>query len=187
MRVIATAAAGALCMLLIYAAIAIMIVVGAITLLCLTGCSVTTPPDFAGHSGHMLIGLVIGLGVAGYLYESARVQRLTFRKILVAVFVVLFMLLATGCDLLPTRTVVKTETVEVPKYQRAPLPKKLVQPCTYVEPDPACWRADQNGNGHREFCNEQLNEIKLGYRNALGECDADKTQLRSLGPVNDDG
>jgi hypothetical protein len=82
----------------------------------------------------------------------------------------------SGCWLLPqTRTVVKPQTVEVPKYIRAALPGNLVKACKYAEPDPACFR-----EGHREFCDEQLLDMRLGYRKALGDCDDDKTELRAL-------
>lgn len=84
----------------------------------------------------------------------------------------------SGCAWFAPRTVVKPETVEVTKYQREPLPPALLQACVYVEPDPACWRDD-----HREFCNEQLLQMRLGYRQALASCNDDKAALRAAGPA----
>jgi len=84
----------------------------------------------------------------------------------------------TGCTIFKPHTVVKPEVVEVPKYIREPLPAELVKTCVYVEPDPACWRKD-----HREFCDEQLLEVRLGYRMKAKCDDDDKAALRALGPV----
>jgi hypothetical protein len=85
-------------------------------------------------------------------------------------------MLLAGCAWWPqTRTVVKPQTVEVPKYIRAALPSDLVKACKYAEPDPACLR-----DGRREFCNEQLLDMRLSYRKALSDCDDDKTALRAL-------
>ncbi|MBN8885920.1 MAG: hypothetical protein J0I77_09390 [Rudaea sp.] len=84
----------------------------------------------------------------------------------------------SGCTWFTPRTVVKPETVEVTKYQREPLPPALLQAYIYVEPDPACWR-----DGHREFCNEQLLQMRLGYRQALSSCNDDKAALRAAGPA----
>ena len=89
-------------------------------------------------------------------------------------------IVASGCGLLPTRTVVKPQTVEVSKYIRAPIPEELTRSCTYAEPDPACWR-----DTHPEFCNEQLLQMRLAYRYVLRRCDDDKTALRALGPPPD--
>jgi len=84
--------------------------------------------------------------------------------------------LLAGCG--QEHVVVKPQSIEVPKYLRAPLPDKLVRACTYIEPDPVCWR-----DGHREYCNEQLLEMRLSYRKALANCNDDKTALRALEPV----
>lgn len=90
--------------------------------------------------------------------------------------VVATLLMLAGCGLLPqTRTVVKPQTVEVSKYIRAALPANLTKACKYAEPDPACMR-----DGQREFCNQQLLDMRLDYRQALSDCDDDKTALRAL-------
>jgi len=91
---------------------------------------------------------------------------------------VAFALLLAACGMFDSHVVVKPQTVEVPKDTRAPLPAPLVRECTYAEPDPGCWR-----EGKREFCNEQLLDMRLGYRQALTNCNDDKTALRALGPV----
>jgi hypothetical protein len=81
----------------------------------------------------------------------------------------------TGCG--TEHVVVKPQTEYVAKYYRAPLPEKLTRPCTYVEPDAVCWR-----EGKREFCDEQLLDMRYGYRKALADCNDDKTGLRALQP-----
>lgn len=119
----------------------------------------------------------------GNRFASARDRReAMIDKSVVGVIVVVILaaLLLSGCGLIPTRTVVKPQVVEVSKYVRAPLPAQLVQPCRYAEPDPACWR-----DGQPEFCNEQLLAMRLDYRHALNKCDDDKTALRALGPPDD--
>lgn len=100
------------------------------------------------------------------------------RKICAGMLCAALLTILSGCSIFKPHTVVKPEIVEVPRYIREPLPADLVKTCEYAEPDPACWR-----NDHREFCDEQLLEVRLGYR-AKARCDnADKAALRALGPV----
>lgn len=99
------------------------------------------------------------------------------RILFVLAFTALCAVSLSACSWLKPHTVVKPQIVEVTKYQREALPPLLLQPSIYAEPDPACWR-----DGHREFCNEQLLDMRLGYRHALGSCNDDKTALRAAEP-----
>jgi hypothetical protein len=88
-------------------------------------------------------------------------------------------LLLAGCAWRSPETIVKTQTIEVPRYVREPIPAPLLRPCRYVEPEPDCLR-----DGHREFCNGQLLEMRLAYRRALQLCDDDKSALRAAEPAH---
>lgn len=106
-------------------------------------------------------------------------RKKTWRLLGIAALGLLCVFWLAGCSWLGRdHVVVKPEPVEVPKYLREPLPAKLVQPCVYAEPDPACWR-----DGHREFCNRQLLDMRAAYADALAQCNDDKTALRALGPT----
>lgn len=98
------------------------------------------------------------------------------RSLALAVLLMFTVFWLSGCGLLGRdHVVVRPQAVEVPKYLREPLPAKLVQPCEYAKPDPACWR-----DGHREFCNKQLLQIIDGQDKVLGDCSDDKAALRAL-------
>ena len=92
-----------------------------------------------------------------------------------AIRVALFglLLVLAGCAPAP---VVKTQTVEVPRYVRTHIDASLTAPCVYAEPDPACYV-----EGKREFCNGQLRDMRTGYRDALMRCNADKAAIRAAG------
>ena len=105
-------------------------------------------------------------------------RRRARRCLAIAVLLLFAVFWLSGCGLIEKpHVVVKSESVEVPKYLREPIPAKLVQPCEYAKPDPACWR-----DGHREFCNKQLLQIIDGQDKALIDCSDDKAALRALGP-----
>jgi hypothetical protein len=72
-------------------------------------------------------------------------------------------------------TVVKPVPVDVVHYVKVQIPEKLIQPCTLVEPLPACWIGNV-----RVLCNGQVVTLLADYRAALASCDADKTALRAL-------
>jgi len=80
----------------------------------------------------------------------------------------------TACG--PTRPVVKSIAVEVPREVRVPVDPALLQPCTLAEPDAACW----DGTA-RVFCNGQLATMRQQYREALRLCTADKVAIRTAG------
>jgi hypothetical protein len=84
--------------------------------------------------------------------------------------VAVFATIVAGCATTPA---VKIQTVEVPKYVHAKIDARYLAPCVYAEPDPACF-ADTK----REFCNGQLKDIRLGYRDALNRCNADKAAIK---------
>lgn len=75
-----------------------------------------------------------------------------------------------GCA--PCTPLIKTVDVPITKYVRQPVDAKLLEPCTYAEPDRACMRA-----GAREFCNGQLVSMLTDYRAALAACDS---QIRAI-------
>jgi hypothetical protein len=77
----------------------------------------------------------------------------------------------TACG--PTRPVVKSIAVEVPREVRVPVDASLLQPCVVAEPDPACWDGTT-----RVFCNGQLATMRQQYREALRLCTADKAAIR---------
>lgn len=73
----------------------------------------------------------------------------------------------------PTVPVVKPKTVTVTKYVQVPVPDSLIAACTYVEPDPACWR-----DKHHVYCNGQLRDMLDAYRVTLAQCRAGVEALR---------
>ena len=84
-------------------------------------------------------------------------------------FLIPLSLVLAGCA--PAKQVVRTETVEVPKYIRTPIPAELVQPTVVVEPAPLCGST---------FCNGQIATMLGDYRAGLNQCNADKSALRNL-------
>lgn len=78
-------------------------------------------------------------------------------------------LLIAACT--PPAQVVRTQTVEVPKYIRVPIPAQLIAPTVVTDPAPACGSA---------FCNGQLATMLGDYRSGLFQCNADKAALREL-------
>jgi hypothetical protein len=86
-------------------------------------------------------------------------------RMLIAITIVL----AAGCT--PPAQVVRTQTVEVPKYIRTPIPAALVAPTVVTEPAPACGAL---------FCNGQIATMLGDYRAGLNQCNADKDALRQL-------
>lgn len=74
-------------------------------------------------------------------------------------------LLLVGCT---PRTIVKTQTVEVPVYVQTHIDAGLLRRCLVTEPQPAC---------NSRFCNGQLAEMIVTYRSALAQCDADKQAI----------
>lgn len=127
----------------------------------------------------MIMTLLVIIAALACLFTAWRLMRIDYRQAGVWLIVCLLFttcgFLLAGCG--QEHVIVKPQTVEVAKYTRAALPEKLVRPCTYVEPDAACWRDSQ-----REFCDGQLLEIRDGYRKALSDCNDDKSALRALGP-----
>jgi hypothetical protein len=81
--------------------------------------------------------------------------------------------LLSACS--PPAQIVRTQTVEVPKYIRTPIPAKLIEPTVVAEPAPLCGST---------FCNGQLATMLGDYRSGLGQCNADKTALRELNTSN---
>jgi len=76
----------------------------------------------------------------------------------------------------PASQIVRTQTVEVPKYIRTPIPARLIAPTVVTDPAPLCGSA---------FCNGQLATMLGDYRSGLNQCNADKAALRVLNS-NDD-
>jgi len=101
----------------------------------------------------------------------AMLEPSTGRAQLIKVLIVgtLLALLLVGCA--PPAQVVRTQTVEVPKYIRTPIPAELVQPTVVVEPAPLCGST---------FCNGQVATMLGDYRAGLNQCNADKSALREL-------
>jgi len=77
--------------------------------------------------------------------------------------------LFSGCT--PPTHVVLTQTVEVPKYIRVPIPAQLIAPTVVADPAPQCGKS---------YCNGQLATMLGDYRSGLYQCNADKTALRQL-------
>ena len=67
---------------------------------------------------------------------------------------------------------VKTQIVKVPVYIAQKPDAILLQQCKYAEPDPACWVG-----GKHQYCNGQLAQMIVGYRDELARCNADKSAL----------
>lgn len=72
-----------------------------------------------------------------------------------------------ACSLVP-RVVVKHEPIEVPTPVRTPLPPGLVTTREVREPEAACWK-----DTHRVFCNGQIEWMRLAYKRAFFQCNAD--------------
>lgn len=79
-----------------------------------------------------------------------------------------------GLSACATTPVVRLKTVNVPTYIQTHIDAELLKACSYAEPDPACYRA-----GKREFCNGQLRDMRIGYRDALARCNADKAAIKT--------
>jgi len=77
--------------------------------------------------------------------------------------------LVAGCT--TPAQVIRTQTVEVPKYIRVPIPDQLVQPLVVIEPKPLCGST---------FCNGQLATLLQDYRDAFAVCNADRATQRDL-------
>lgn len=84
------------------------------------------------------------------------------------------MFAVSGCALTQPKPIVQYKTVEVPTYIHTQIKPDLIKACEYAEPDPACWSGT-----HREFCNGQLADMLIGYRDALARCNADKTAIKA--------
>jgi len=67
--------------------------------------------------------------------------------------------------------IVRTQTIEVPKYIRVPIPAQLIAPTVVADPAPQCGKA---------YCNGQLATMLGDYRSGLFQCNADKAALRQL-------
>lgn len=74
------------------------------------------------------------------------------------------------------RLITRTETVEVPRYVRTPVPAELTTPRTTAAPPPAC-----RDGGARVLCNGQLAQWTLDLRERLDQCNADKASIAALG------
>lgn len=83
----------------------------------------------------------------------------------------LALLILAGCAATPQKPIVQTQTVEVPKYIRIPIPTDYVQDRTVIEPVPGCGKW---------FCNGQVAVMIDDYRAALRQSNADKAALRKL-------
>lgn len=92
--------------------------------------------------------------------------------LIVGILIVCVVASIVGCT--PARVVVKTETVEVPVYIRAPLALELLREHHYDRPAPAC-KAD---DGTPRFCNGQLLDMLLGAHAALEREHIDKRAIR---------
>lgn len=90
-------------------------------------------------------------------------------------WVMLGCIVALLCACVP-RTIVRTETVEVPRYVRAPVPAELTTPRTADTPAAACRDAAQ-----AVLCNGQLAGWAFDLRHALEQCNADKASIAALG------
>ncbi len=93
--------------------------------------------------------------------------------LLVGIVIVFAVAALAGCG--PTRVVVKTETVEVPVYIRAPLSPEILREHTYTRRVPAC-RLD---DGTPTFCNGQLLDMLLDAHAALEREHIDKRAIRA--------
>ena len=74
---------------------------------------------------------------------------------------------------------VRTETVEVTKYIRSPLPSELTSPLDVYVPAPLCSDPE---TGKAVLCNGQLAQLLLDYRSALGQCNADRKAAADAQP-----
>jgi hypothetical protein len=87
-------------------------------------------------------------------------------KNLLAIIASLFIVACT-----PPAQIVRTQTVEVSKYIRVPIPAQLTAPTIVIDPAPACGST---------FCNGQIATMLGDYRSGLFQCNADKAALREL-------
>jgi len=84
-----------------------------------------------------------------------------------------------GCSMLKPKEAPPPLVLRVPEYIRTKIDDTLTAKTVYAEPDPACWQANAAGTYDRVFCNGQLAEMRIGYRGALSNANADKSAIRA--------
>lgn len=86
-------------------------------------------------------------------------------------WMLLILLTLTGCA--EQKAIVRTVTVEVPKYTKQPVDPSLTAPIVVNEPTPTC-----NDGVSVVFCGPELILARLMWKAAVQSCNTDRQAIR---------